>query len=139
MAQLVQQYVFESSQAAEAGKPSGEGSDRFRLYEVGTPPHGEGDTVYVWERNPTVATGRAAEHWGMTATPIGVVKAPKTADAMTAMLATLPEAERAKFLAGLTPPAAPTTRRKGKASNKPADLTPEQEAELVSTPTDGNA
>jgi hypothetical protein len=122
---MVQVYVFETAQAAETGKPTGDGSDRFRLYEVTAP---DGRTTFVWERNPTVATGRAAESWGMTATPLGQAKLPKTADALSSMLALLPEAERAKFLAQF---AAPPAKRKAKAKEQEYVDVPVHEENLV--------
>jgi len=95
---LLSAYVFKTRDLAVVNEPpKGKTADKFRLYEVSH--NGNGEMLWVWERNPVVASGRAAEKWGIVATPVKTVAAPRSASDLSAMLSSLSEAERAKFLA----------------------------------------
>jgi hypothetical protein len=56
----LKQYAFDSREEAEFNHPRGESASKFILYECRV---GE-RTIFVWERLPAYALGRAAEHAG---------------------------------------------------------------------------
>lgn len=102
--QVMPQYVFPSEKDAYANRPPEYRTNRYYLYRVTMP--GKTDALYVWERTPTQAAGRAAEQWGISVEVHQPVPVDRLAEAFNAMS---PD-EQAKFLAQVQE----TLRHKGK-------------------------